>query len=291
MVVRTSFRDRGARTLNTGDNEIGPENVVALFGIPRSGTTIISRLVGNHSRVQTIVEPYHGRREAEYCEADPTKLCTDFGITLPPNNSLLVKETSTREINIRLIGELLTRSSETGFRSGYIFVLRSPIECFLSQKEATETLWAKPRKFGETETSIKVFWNTFRRSINTYLEFALRFHRRFVIYDRFVEHPREEVGRAMTLFGYGFEPAQLDVSAPAVNFGGDPKARAAFPKIVAEGDRFRTDEATGMMERWSRLPEFWSMRCVHDYIKQASVDPPESENMIRDLAILAEKSA
>lgn len=291
MVVRASFLDRGARTLNPSAEENGPENVITLFGMPRSGTTIISRLIGNHSRVQTIVEPYHVRRETEYCETDPAKLCVDFGVTLPANNSLLVKETATRDINVRLVGELLKRSSEAGFRSAYVFVLRSPIECFLSQKEATETLWAKPKKFGETETSIKVFWNTFRRTINTYLEFALRYHRRFVIYDRFVEHPREEIGRTMTLFGYGFEPAQLDVSSPAANFGGDPKARAAFPKTVAEGDRFRTEEAAGLMERWSRLPEFWSMRCVHDYIKQAAVALPESETMIRDLAILAEKSA
>jgi hypothetical protein len=190
-----------------------------------------------------------------------------------------------------LTGELLNRSSAGGFRAAYIFVLRSPIECFLSQKDATETLWAKPKKFGDTEPSIKIFWNGFRRFINAYLEFALRYHRRFVIYDRFVAAPREEIGRLMTLFGYGLEQGQLDVSAPAANFGGDPKARAAFAKTIAEGDRFRTAEARQLAEKWSRVPEFRSMQRVHDYVKQAAAAQPDSEIMIRDLAILAEKDA
>jgi hypothetical protein len=290
-MVRSLFRDRGARTLNSTATEDAPENVIGLFGMPRSGTTIISRLIANHSRVRTIIEPYHIRRETEYSETDPMQLCMDFGVNLSGHASLLVKETSTREANVRLIGDLLERSSKGGFRAGYIFVLRSPLECFLSQKDATETLWAKPRKFGDTEPSIRMFWSGFRRFINVYLDFALRYHRRFVIYDRFVVQPREEIGKLMTLFGYSFEQPQLDVSAPAADFGGDPKARAGFAKTIAEGDRFRRAETAQISEKWARLPELRSMQRVHDYVKQAAVAPPDSETMIRDLAILSKKEA
>jgi hypothetical protein len=290
MAAKTSFRDRGTRTLNAAGGGSGPENIVALVGMPRSGTTIISRLIANHSRIRTIIEPYHTRREAEYCETDPVQLCTDYGVVPTANTSLLVKETATREINIRLIGELLKRSTDTGFRAGYVFVLRSPIECFLSQKDATETLWAKPKRFGDTESSIKMFWNSFRRLTAMHLEFALRYHRRFVIYDRFVEYPREEVGRLMTLFGYGLEAAQLDISSPNSQFGGDPKARGAFSKTIAEGDRFRTAEAAGISERWNHIAEFRGMQRVHNYVKQVAAAPPQAETMIKDLAVLAEKN-
>lgn len=263
------------------------DNVVALFGMPRSGTTIVSRLIANHSRIQAIIEPYHSRRETGYRETDVLRLCSDFHVPETQNASLLVKETFTRSSNAAAIGELMNAAAASGIRTAHIFVLRSPLECFLSQVEATTTFWAKATKFGYTERSLRVFWNTFCESLKIYFGFGNRYHRRFVVYDRFVAYPAAEIGSATALFGYALEPSQMNLKAEARDFGGDPKARARQTQIIPEGDRFRSGDVAAMSEKFRGLSEFRSMQGMHELIKAIAREQPASEEIIRDLAALA----
>lgn len=265
------------------------ENFVVLFGMPRSGTTIISRLIANHSRVQAIVEPFQSRRASNYSERNPLKLAGDFGLTQKEKSSLLVKETLTRKENIELVAQLLESAADANLRSAYIFVLRSPLEAFLSQTEATRTFWAKPTNFGEREASLRSFWKTFCRSMDCYLTFAMRFHRRFIVYDRFTMSPAEEIGRAMTLFGYPFEPSQMDVSTAKPDFGGDPKARRASPGIVSSDER--SEGVARISEKFAGLPEFAAMKSMHEYIKEIRLEQPASSAIMANLAVITRRSS
>jgi hypothetical protein len=267
------------------------DNLVALFGMPRSGTTIIARLIANHRRVTAIVEPYQTGRDRDYGAIEIEKLCTDFRVAVREDSSLLVKETFTRERNIQLLQDLLEHSSQNFLRSAYILVLRSPIEAFLSQIEATEKYWAKAKNFTETEKSLKTFWTSFCSSMECCLQFALRFHRRVIVYDRFVHNPREEIGRAMGLFGYPLEQSQMDLSSPAPGFGGDPKARAAYSGIIPGDDRFRVEGVARITSRFGSVPEFSGMRSLHDYVKHIAVTQPPSETIMRDMALLIHRGA
>jgi hypothetical protein len=262
------------------------DNIVALIGMPRSGTTIISRLISNHSRMDKIIEPYQSRRDADYCEIEPGRLCSDFGITEQKNRSLLVKETSTRPVNIERIANLLDASSQGGYRGAYIFVLRSPLEAFLSQVDAVSTLWQRKSNFDRSSKSLAGFWNSFSNSMQHYANFALRFHRRFIVFDRFVQQPSQEIGRAMGLFGYPFEPAQLDISAVDKSFGGDPKARQASAGPISKGDHFRAEAVALLTADFAGIPEFEVMRRMHQYVKDISLDQPPSDAIIRDLLLL-----
>lgn len=262
------------------------DNILALFGMPRSGTTIISRIIANHTRVQHIIEPYQTRRDDGYSQTDVGALCNDFNLSDVEGKSLLIKETMTRAQNIALLRELLYRASDAGYRGAYVFVLRSPLECFISQVEATETLWARKTGFGWTERSIRMFWKSFQESMAHYLEFAFRFHRRFVVYDRFVDNPATEITRAMGLLGYPMEKSQLDLSVPVPEFGGDPKARMAFSDVVASGDHFRTDSVGRLHEEFSSVREFEQLHAMHEYVKRAALEEPRSQDIIRDLALL-----
>jgi len=262
------------------------DNVVALLGMPRSGTTIVSRLVANHSRIDRIIEPYHTRRDSDYREIDTNQLCTDFGIIESENKSLLVKETFTRPVNIECIGAMLEFSNQKGYRSAYIFVLRSPLEAFLSQVDAVTNLWQKKSNFSRNARSLSVFYTSYTFSMHHYLEFALRFHRRFLVYDRFVQNPTQEIGRLVGLFGYPLEQAQMDLSRAEKNFGGDPRARVALPETITEGDRFRIDEVSRMTADFATVPEFGQMRRLHDYVKEISSNQPSSEEIVRDLMLL-----
>jgi hypothetical protein len=265
------------------------ENIVVLFGMPRSGTTIISRLIANHSRVQAVIEPYQSRRATNYSESDPLKLSQDFALQVREASSLLVKETLTRTENIERLQRLLETSSGAGQRGAYIFVLRSPLEAFLSQVEAVKTFWAKPTNFSETDASIRSFWRIFCRSMECYLTFALRFHHRFIVYDRFKSFPREEIGRAMTLFGYPLEETQMDISAAQPDFGGDPKARRALPEAVSADDHARADAVARISRKFAKLEEFSAMRAMHLYVKEIAVEQPPSLTIITDLALIARR--
>jgi hypothetical protein len=265
------------------------DNIVTLFGMPRSGTTIMARLVANHSRMDKIIEPYQTRRDVDYCEFDPVKLCRDFSVEEGDNRSLLVKETTTRPVNIERVAGLLDASSQSGYRAAYIFVLRSPLEAFLSQVDAASTLWLKKSNFGRTAKSLAGFWSSFSTSMQHYAAFALRFHRRFITFDRFVQHPSQEIGRAMGLLGYQLEPAQLDLSEVAKGFGGDPKARRALAGPVSDGDHFRADAVANLVSDFKGVPEFEVMRRMHQYVKDISVEQPPSDDIIRDLMLLVSR--
>jgi len=216
----------------------------------------------------------------------PADLCDDFNIKMQDGSSVLVKETFTRERNIHLVRDLLENSSRNCLRSAHILVLRSPLEAFLSQIEATEQYWTKAKNFAETEKSLKSFWTVFSKCMECYLDFALRFHRRVIVYDRFVGQPAEEIGRAMGLFGYQFERSQMDLNSAMSGFGGDPKAKAAYPEVIAGGDRFRAEGVARISGRFASMPEFASMRSLHEYIKHIATVSPPSELIVRDMALL-----
>jgi hypothetical protein len=216
-------------------------------------------------------------------------MCRDFDIGEQENRSLLVKETTTRPVNMELIGNLLETSSAKKYRGAYIFVLRSPLEAFLSQVDAVATLWRKKTEFDRSPKSIAGFWRTFSNSMQQYSNFALRFHRRFIIYDRFVRHPHQEIGRAMGLFGYPLEPTQLNLSEPDGKFGGDPNARRTMQGPINDGDHFRSEAVSSLLKEFSSTPELEAMRRMHDYIKQIAKSQPPSDDIIRDLMLLVSR--
>lgn len=261
------------------------DNIVALIGMPRSGTTILSRLIANHSRVEKIIEPYQARRDTNYAESDPRKLCRDFSVTERENTSLLVKETSSRS-NIEHIRSLLNASHDCGYRSAYIFVLRSPLEAFLSQVDAAARLWARKPAFSRDKTSIIGFWGAFRHSMTHYFDFGLRFHGRVIVFDAFVRNPPQQIGRAMGLFGYPLEPKQLELNRSDPKFGGDPSARKAQAKLIDDRDHFRSDEVERLIGDFSSVPEFRAMSILHEYVKAVAQQPPTSREFFRDLFLL-----
>jgi hypothetical protein len=262
------------------------DNIVTLFGQPRSGTTIISRLVCNHSKVKKIIEPYQVRRESQYAQTDLHKLCADFEIEEVVDTSLFVKETTTRRKNIRHLSGLMENAAHKGYRVSYIFVLRSPLEAFLSQIEASEKFWKKKTAFGRDEASLKGFWTEFLGSMDVYLNFAFRFHRRIVFYDRIVSDPQGELGRIMGLFAYPVEAGQTDLSEADPKFGGDPKARGTSASIGPRADN-RQDEVAKLEEEFGANPHFRHMLQLHRFIKDPSNHRKTADRLIRDLALLA----
>ncbi|HEY1614809.1 MAG TPA: hypothetical protein VGF97_14070 [Rhizomicrobium sp.] len=253
--------------------------------MPRSGTTILARLMANHSRVRRIIEPYQTKRSAGYDVTSVGALCADFGVKEESGFSLLVKETTTRGDNIRLLHQLMEGAALENYRVGYVLVLRSPLEAFLSQVDAAQSLWTRKSAFSRDRASLKAFWNVFVASIGIHLEHALRFHRRIAFYDAFALSPRSEIARLMGLFGYPIEPDQLRLSEDA-EFGGDPGAGAATDNFLPRTDRSSAIES--MAREFGSLAEFGKMWRLHEYTKDALNYRKSSDAIVRDLALLVQ---
>ncbi len=262
------------------------DNLVVLFGLPRSGTTIMSRLIANHSRVMAIIEPYQTRRATDYEQTGVDELCRDFSVEIKKGCSLLVKETTTRRQNTLLVYELMKNASTSGIRTAYIFMMRSPLESFLSQVEAAEKLWQKAPEFRNDSKSLKNYWNSFTKSMDVFFTFAFNHHGRFVFFDEFVARPTEEIGRMMGLFGYALEPGQMDVSQPAPSFGGDPKAREGYDRIAPRPEQLRSDKVTELGERFGGMLEFEQMLRFHDLVKNPRNRISNRSEIMRDLALI-----
>src|SRR6266480_3065291 len=184
--------------------------VVALLGLPRTGTTLLARHIGAHSRVAALIEPYQAQRQSGYKQTQLQQLCVDFDIGVPPAGGILIKETATRAINFDLTLQTLGLAAQAGYPTGIILQLRSPIEAFYSKIEAHENYWKYEIPFTDNENSLQRFWNACKRSLEFLQREIYRFPLRVCFFHRFLADPRYELSRLMAFFPLELEAAQFD---------------------------------------------------------------------------------
>lgn len=205
------------------DAALGPYSIVALIGIPRSGTTLIHRMIAAHSQVDSLNEPYQVRRAEDYVETDVATLMKDFDVSVSDQRSLFLKETTTRLENTEMTFDVLKRARTSEIRTGLILVLRSPFEAYLSQVEASHDMWKRSEPIKISDAS---FSSWARSSLASFEVIARRAgaHRcRVVSYQNFCLDPENELARLMALFPLRLEQAQLKLAVSKPQ-GGDPKA-------------------------------------------------------------------
>ncbi|MEM9009990.1 MAG: sulfotransferase [Pseudomonadota bacterium] len=232
-----------------------PYALIALIGLPRSGTTLTARMIAAHSKVDGIVEPYHVRRGDNYREDDVHALAQSFDITPKPARAIFVKETTTRVANVDATLDLLHKARQQGVPTGLIVLLRSPFECYLSQVEASQKMW---KQKSMTSISDETFARFARASLDGMQQIARRGrgHRlRFVSYPALCADPTNELSRLMGIFPMRFEPTQIALE-PTKSAGGDPKAYAK--QRIELSDRSADVEA--LLDDLSPGPDVAKMR-------------------------------
>jgi hypothetical protein len=257
-----------------------PMNCGLMIGAPRSGTTIIARVIGGHSRVKQVIEPYQTRREEKYETSDFSAFLADVG-PVDAADSLMVKETFTRPENALLSLKLLASASAAGVRPLVLLVLRSPIESFLSQIEMTQTTWLEKRDFPYDPRSVWVYVRRNFIGMHRVLTQAQRYHRRVILYRRFVANPQLETRRVMAAFPYYFEPAQLELSVGTRNRGGDPsawKATEVSGKVVVDRSAAVAKFATDFRQTKPGA----SLLKLHHAMNQWAGDPSAQDDFIWD---------
>jgi hypothetical protein len=252
--------------------------VVALMGLPRSGTTLLTRHIGAHSRIAVVMEPYQRRRRIGYTQTQLQELCTDFKVEVPSAGGILIKETGTRSVNIDLVLKTLGSAAEQGHPTGIILMLRSPIEAYYSQIEAFQTYW-KDRfrvddkgnaaaRFGDHEDSVARFWMEARRSFQFLHREIYRFPFRISFFHRFLADPKHELSRLMAFFPVELEASQFDAESARKKGlrGGDPKAwdrsKAVSPSSVTD----RSGKFEEFRTRFANHPAGSQMLRIHHCI-------------------------
>jgi hypothetical protein len=256
-----------------------PQNCVVLMGPPRSGTTILTRVVGAHSRVVPIIEPYHARREEPYTVTNIGQFSADAK-RVTAASSLFVKETTSRYENVELSLALLRSAAAEGVRPLVFLILRSPIETFLSQVEMAQTKWKPKPDFNYGERWVKMYVRLTLRGLHQFVLEARRYHRRVILYPRFANKPRDETRRLMAAFPYGFEPSQLELTTRRSQ-GGDPDAWASTAVSSAKASG-RREEVAKFIADFGHMSFGRSLITLHNAVQRWSANPRMSDEEIWD---------
>lgn len=237
-----------------------PYSLISLVGLPRSGTTLVHKILSAHSLVDGIIEPYQSRRDNEYSQTQLTAVCKDFKINPSTERAILVKETTTRQVNMIHTLDLLANARFKGIYTGLIILVRSPFEAYLSQVEAANTLW----KIKHSINSDNDFFVQFAMSnLNAMQHIARRGraqHYRFVSYRRFCQNLLCETARLMGVFPFRFEPKQVRLEQSA-NQGGDPKVYKTDKVVYSD----RSAEVSTLLKKLKNSDLLYSMRVYDDF--------------------------
>jgi SAM-dependent methyltransferase len=135
-LARFDFRYEGPRL----------RKLVALLGLARSGTTLLCSILGVHSTIEAVYEPFNANKDREL----PAQICIDrffaeFPTPMHNKDTLLIKETATRIAFLDRTAALL-RSVEPPLQTDLILLLRNPFHAFLSNLEAQKKWWGGPHE-------------------------------------------------------------------------------------------------------------------------------------------------
>jgi SAM-dependent methyltransferase len=182
--------------------------IIGLIALPRSGTTLLSSILGVHSQIKAVYEPWNSNKDKSV-PADTTisNFLDVFPTSLEGRPVLLVKETATY---LEFIDGLMTllRSAEMPFERHLIVLLRNPFHVFTSEVEARRSWWGE----GDLQCTAEVFDRWADRSIaalGRILALAPEFNTILVSYESLVSNTQATLEAVMAALQEPMEVAQL----------------------------------------------------------------------------------
>jgi hypothetical protein len=234
--------------------------VIGVVGQPRSGTTLLAAMLGMHSRINAVFEPWN-LKHAQTGNGCRITL-DDFIISLDVKFSaqqdvLLLKETTTELAYVNGLASLL--SSLTGpVRPGLIVIIRNPFHVYLSEIEARRKWWGANGLTISSETFDRWASRTLD-ALGALRSLAERFDGVVITYEKLTRSPKS-VGKLLGFFGLsltcrplggGRGSGPFEEPAARIRFVGGP----AYPGIrrdTGDNQRFpvlRRDGRACQMDR------------------------------------------
>ena len=264
--------------------------LIGLIGLARSGTTMLCSMLGVHSQIAAVYEPFNANKKQEL----PPRLGIDrffaeFPTQMNQKEILLVKETGTQLAFLDRTADLL-RSVAPPLTTDLIVLLRNPLHCFLSMLDGRKKWWGGPH-----EVSVETFqaWALQNlRALTKLLEIAREFNAVLVSYERMVEDPAGLFPQLMRELGLSFEERQLSFEKHVdrrqvrgdVTIATDP-----FP-VSGERARQRALELAAVVDRIKEVDRFSRVNAAAELIMGfgdtgiARTASPAATGFIRSLA-------
>lgn len=124
------------------------KSFVSLFGLPRSGTTLLTSMFASHPEANAVFEPWNSKQLPIDDGMTPEGFATRLGLNVTARDLLVVKETSTRSTYIEnLIA--LEASFRPITRTLPILIIRNPLRTFLSEVRRRNEWWDNPTKLDQ----------------------------------------------------------------------------------------------------------------------------------------------
>lgn len=222
---------------------------IAIAGLARSGTTLLCSILGVHSRIHPVYEPFNGSKDRTL---PPHLGIGDFFDQFPTEmkgkDMLLVKETGTRLSFLDRTADLL-RSVAPPLVPDLIVLLRNPFHVFLSMLEAQKKWWG-----GAHDLSVENFEAWARHNLAALarlLQMAQEFNAVIVSYENLVANKEQLVPMLMQQLGIPFQDRQLNFEKyiDKRQVRGDVTLATSPFSISDERVKDRTDELAQVWER------------------------------------------
>lgn len=195
------------------------KNLLTIIGLPRSGTSTLFKSLAKDINIYGITEPYQIERNSNYSVVEIDQLILDSKLVYNNEDTLLVKETTTRRNNVKYVNELILNSINKGVACVSIVILRSPFEAFLSQAHASKNIWQENKLANINEDEFIHFFKIHSQNLLEHLKLINKVTTRITTYNRLTNDPNNEVKRLVASLGLPYTEVDKKTS-----IGGDPRA-------------------------------------------------------------------
>lgn len=244
------------------------DKIIAIIGLPRSGTTLVTSLLAAHPDVDTCFEPWNRNREQRPSpELSPDALLTHFELPRRDNARVLVlKETTVDFLGIQWLARFL-QHNEKRCRIEVLWTVRCYRHSYLSFIQTGREEWGNEQMTLNPRSYTR--WVTRSREATLLLADLYRRHPSAVYaYEALTRAPEPMLRRLCDAVSLPYIPEMLDFHrlTPKEHVHGD-RELAMDPQPVSERSIDRREqqwldardalEATGINAVRERLDAFW----------------------------------
>ncbi len=262
----------------TRPEEWSDENLIVLFSLPRSGSTLLQRILAADERIASTAESWlllpllyalrDGNTFSEYGHTAASKAIRDFSRHLPQG------EMDYRRAVARTALDLFRKASPAGVR---YYVEKTPRNALIAEEIMNifpaaryVFLWRNP--LAVTASMIETFgkgrWNIYRFGIDLYeglnqLVRAMSLpakHKLVLRYEDLLQSPHETVRRLSALLELDLDEDILRKFSGIRMHGqmGDPAGARKYTELsIAPMDKWKETLATPLRRRWARQYLNW----------------------------------
>jgi len=225
--------------------EIIPKKLFVVIGVPRSGLTLTTAILGAQRNVTPWFLPYATRKDfgIEPFE-NPEDLCKKYNEAfpgLPIHSTMVISESSAEDANLEFLAHSLRNLEQSGVDIEVFWLMRDIRESYLSLHDAARLYWGAE----EDQLSYDSFCRHLelvQRSFRAIFENFYRYNPRIIAFEHLME-------------GYAFFREHLGLSWV------EEKEHSKLTSLPVAGDPFFTKSDRVMRDRSDRRKKEWQEHC------------------------------